>query len=262
VEILRRNGLEVWFDKDNLQPGDPWMATLEEAIAHASAMIVYVGRLGIQSWVDREVRFGLVRNTGNREAFRFIPVLGEGADPASLPPFVQQQQYVDLRDSQRAPENIRRLLETLRGPSSGAAVAPQYWTTQSPFRGLQAFGPEDSWLFFGRDNDTDQLLARLGRAPTLAVIGNSGSGKSSLVQAGLIPTLRRGRFRHGGKWVDSWRIAVFRPFGSPFDYLAESLSTQLAPELSPREHSELIGLYKNELHKGGDALRNARQHRR
>src|ERR1039457_5423619 len=80
AEILRRSGLDVWFDKDKLKPGDPWMATLEEVIANASAMIVYIGRLGIQAWVDREVRFGLVRNTNNRESFRFIPVLGEGAD--------------------------------------------------------------------------------------------------------------------------------------------------------------------------------------
>jgi len=203
AEILRRNGLDVWFDKDNLQPGDPWMATLEEAISHASAMLVYIGSSGIQAWVDREVRFGLVRNTHNREAFRFVPVLGEGADPAKLPPFVQQQQYVDLRDSQRAPEQIRRLLEILRNPSSQAAIPAEYWTTHSPFRSLRIFGPEDSWLFFGRDRDTGELLTRLGRAPTLAVIGNSGSGKSSLIQAGLVPALRRGRFRYGGKWVDS-----------------------------------------------------------
>ena len=182
AEILRRNGLDVWFDKDNLQPGDPWMATLEEAISRASAMIVYIGSLGIEAWVDREVRFGLVRNTHNREAFRFIPVLGEGADPAKLPPFVQQQQYVDLRDREHAPEQIRRLVDALKnGSPSQAAIPAEYWNTHSPFRSLQVFGPEDSWLFFGRDQDTGELLTRLGRAPTLAVIGNSGSGKSSLI---------------------------------------------------------------------------------
>lgn len=205
VEILRRNGLNVWFDKDNLQPGDPWMAKLEEAISDASAMIVYVGRLGIQTWVDREVRLGLVRNTHDREAFRLIPVLGEGTDLAKLPPFLQQQQYADLRDRQGAPDEIRRLVEILRNPSpSQAAVPAEYWTSHSPFRSLQVFGPEDSWLFFGRDRDIDELLTRLGRAPTLAVIGNSGSGKSSLIQAGLVPALRRGRFQHDGKSVDSW----------------------------------------------------------
>ena len=73
AEILRRTGINVWFDKDNLQPGAPWMTTLEDAIETASAMIVYIGRLGIQVWVDREVRVGPVRNTNNRNTFRFIP---------------------------------------------------------------------------------------------------------------------------------------------------------------------------------------------
>ncbi len=257
AEILRRNDLDVWFDKDNLQPGDAWMATLEEAISHASAMIVYIGSLGIQAWVDREVRIGLVHNTHHPEAFRFIPVLGQGADPSKLPPFVQQHQYVDLRDSQRAPEQTRRLIEILRdAPSSQVAVPTEYWTTHSPFRSLQIFGPEDSWLFFGRDRDTGELLTRLGRAPTLAVIGNSGSGKSSLLQAGLIPALRRGRFRFDGTWVDSWRIAVFRPSAAPFDYLAETLPGQLAPELSEASRAELTDYCKKKLPGGGEALRN------
>src|SRR5215467_2307312 len=236
AEMLRRHGLDVWFDKDNLQPGDRWMEILEEAISNASAMIVYIGSLGIQAWVDREVRFGLVRNTQDRQSFRFIPVLGNGADPAKLPPFVQQQQCVDLRDRERAPEQIRRLLEILRKASpSQAAVPIEYWTTHSPFRSLQIFGPEDSWLFFGRDHDTGELLTRLGRAPTLAVIGNSGSGKSSLIQAGLIPALRRGRFRYGATWVESWRTVIFRPSAAPFSYLAEVLPRQLAPGLSPKD---------------------------
>jgi hypothetical protein len=46
VEILRRDGFDVWFDKDSLQAGNSWMATLEEAVSDASAMIVYIGRLG------------------------------------------------------------------------------------------------------------------------------------------------------------------------------------------------------------------------
>ncbi|MBZ5622728.1 MAG: toll/interleukin-1 receptor domain-containing protein [Acidobacteriia bacterium] len=74
AEILRLNGLNVWFDKDNLQPGDHWMATLEEAISQASAMIVYIGSSGVHAWVDREVRFGLVRNTG----------MGPGMDPGCV----------------------------------------------------------------------------------------------------------------------------------------------------------------------------------
>jgi WD40 repeat protein/energy-coupling factor transporter ATP-binding protein EcfA2 len=258
AQIIRRNGFNVWMDQDNLQPGEHWMPTIEEAISGASAMVVYVGSLGIQSWVDREVRLGLVHNTNNRENFRFIPVLGEGADPAKLPPFVQQHQYVDLRDGRHSTEQIQRLLGILRGSlSSPAGIPAEYWTTNSPFRSLRSFSREDSWLFFGRDRDTEALLARLEQAPILTVIGNSGSGKSSLVQAGLIPALRAGRFRYEGKAVDSWRIAVFRPSAAPFDYLAEILPSQLSPELSATELAEFTGFCKAKLPEKEDALRNS-----
>jgi hypothetical protein len=133
AEVLRRSDIPVWFDKDSIPPGADWMAILEKAISNASAMIVYIGASGIQAWVEREVRFGLVRNTLHRDSFRFIPVLGDGADPAMLPPFVQQHQCVDLRD----PAQLQRLIQLLRGESpSQPAIPAQYWTTHSPFRSL------------------------------------------------------------------------------------------------------------------------------
>jgi hypothetical protein len=73
-------------------------------------------------------------------------------------------------------------VDSLRRSSSGSAIPTGYWQTHSPFRRLQTFRPEDSWLFFGRDQVTEELLNRRGRAPATVVIGNSGSGKSSLVQ--------------------------------------------------------------------------------
>src|SRR5437016_4567913 len=89
------------------------------------------------------------------------------------------------------------------------------------------------------------------------IVGNSGSGKSSLVRAGLIPVLRAGRFCHEGSAVDSWRVAVFRPSASPFDYLSETLSNQLAPELGLEEQVEFIADCREKLPADGDALRNA-----
>lgn len=47
AEILLRNGFDVWFDKDDLQPGERWLETVESAIQGASSMIVYIGRLGV-----------------------------------------------------------------------------------------------------------------------------------------------------------------------------------------------------------------------
>ena len=257
AEILHRNGLPAWFDKESLQPGDPWMPTLENAIQKASAMIVYIGRLGVRAWVDREVRLGLVRNTQEPDAFRLIPVLGEGADPSLLPPFLLQQQWVDLRDPQRAPAEIRRLVETLKNPSQERAILEDYWGGHSPFRSLQVFEPEDSWLFFGRDSETSELLTRLGRAPVLPVLGNSGSGKSSLIRAGLIPALQRGSFRSRGVGVNSWRIVVFRPSEAPFDYLAEALPAQITSQLTAKESADFIQHCRETLPLGGDALRNA-----
>jgi hypothetical protein len=89
--------------------------------------------------------------------------------------------------------SVKQLVVPTRPP--GSSLSEDYWRRHSPFRGLQVFEAEDAWLFFGRDEETDDLLARLRRSPVLTVIGNSGCGKSSLIRAGLIPALRAGRFR-------------------------------------------------------------------
>lgn len=159
--------------------------------------------------------------------------------------------------------------------SQAAASAPalelpadDYWSQHTPFRSLQAFQPEDAWLFFGREAEIDELLFRLSRSPVTALVGNSGSGKSSLIHAGLIPALQAGRFRNqhsatdssapaGGGDAASWRIAAFRPSAAPFDYLAEVLPHQLAPELSLREQAEFIGDCRRKLSTRPEALRDA-----
>ena len=112
AEILRRNGIDVWFDQDSLQPGRPVDGGAREARSrHSSAMVVYVDRLGVQHWVDREVRLGLELNTRDPKTFKLIPVFGDGADLSTLPPFLSQQQGIAAKD----PDAIRRLLNVLRG---------------------------------------------------------------------------------------------------------------------------------------------------
>ena len=61
-----------------------------------------------------------------------------------------------------------------------------------PYPGLRPFDVKDAFLFFGREHHTSELLDRLSRDRFLAVVGTSGSGKSSLVRAGLLPALYRG----------------------------------------------------------------------
>lgn len=92
----------------------------------------------------------------------------------------------------------------------------------NPFPGLRPFRPDETHLFFGRDEPTDQLIERLGKSRFLAVVGVSGSGKSSLVKCGVLPAL------HGGFLVDagsSWRVALFRPSNDPIGELARGLAS-------------------------------------
>ena len=93
----------------------------------------------------------------------------------------------------------------------------------NPFKGLRAFNEADTENFFGRETLVQQLLARLGEGGELsrflAVIGPSGSGKSSVVRAGLIPALRRG----GLPGSENWFVVDMLPGKHPFEELEASL---------------------------------------
>ena len=89
-----------------------------------------------------------------------------------------------------------------------------------PFPGLRPFESNEEPIFRGRQQHTDELLRRLSAHRFLAVVGASGSGKSSLVRAGLLPSLERGYLAGA---TSHWRIAVMRPGMAPIENLAEAL---------------------------------------
>jgi tetratricopeptide (TPR) repeat protein len=91
----------------------------------------------------------------------------------------------------------------------------------NPFPGLRPFEPDEDHLFFGREAETADLLRRLRSTRFVSVIGTSGSGKSSLVRSGLVPTLQGGFMVGAGS---SWRIAMLRPGESPIGNLAAALA--------------------------------------
>jgi tetratricopeptide (TPR) repeat protein len=91
----------------------------------------------------------------------------------------------------------------------------------NPFPGLRPFREEEEYLFFGREGQVDMMIDKLARKRFLAVVGTSGTGKSSLVNCGLRPALRRGVMARAGS---SWRMAQFRPGGDPIKALARSLA--------------------------------------
>jgi len=94
-----------------------------------------------------------------------------------------------------------------------------------PYRGLAAFREADAPFFFGRELATDRLTEAVQKQSITAVVGPSGSGKSSIVFAGLLPRLRA---LPGGDWL----IVDLRPGSRPFQALAAALIEWLEPQLS------------------------------
>lgn len=119
-------------------------------------------------------------------------------------------------------------LDALLGAAASARPSVQ-WPSRiqielpCPYQGLFAFGEEDAAFFFGREAFTARLVSVIQQQPLLAIIGPSGSGKSSVVFAGLIPKLRL---------IETWHIVSLRPGERPFYALATALLPSLEPQMS------------------------------
>jgi WD40 repeat protein len=91
----------------------------------------------------------------------------------------------------------------------------------NPFPGLRPFREDEEYLFFGRENQVDAMVDKLAATRFLAVVGTSGSGKSSLVNCGLRPALHGGLMTSAGT---AWRMAQFRPGSDPLRAMARALA--------------------------------------
>src|SRR5512142_1454905 len=213
---LRREGIEPWLDKWNLIPGDPCQPAMERALTDCATCAVFIGPGGLGPWQNEEMRAAIDRRVGERgDQFRVIPVLLPGTERperGKLPLFLTTTTWVEFRRALDDEEAFRRLVCGIRGEepgpgpdvaviegalqvhdSGGAAIAGQ-----CPYRGLEVFDVAHAPFFFGREALTEWLVVALRPSPSgqenrfLAILGASGSGKSSLARAGLIAALRRG----------------------------------------------------------------------
>ncbi|HEV8568129.1 MAG TPA: HEAT repeat domain-containing protein, partial [Actinoplanes sp.] len=137
---------------------------------------------------------------------------------------------------------VGRLVAQEDEPAVAAAPAPLW--EGSPFPGLRAFTSRDAPIYFGRGREVDELLARLAGSRFLAVVGASGSGKSSLVGAGLLPRLAGGALPDVPDWLlpdhdpksNQWNGLRITP-GELGDNPFLALAVKLAPLIGgvPRE---------------------------
>ena len=116
-----------------------------------------------------------------------------------------------------------------------------------PYRGLRAFQVTDAPYFFGREGLVQQLLTALHQQSLLAVVGASGSGKSSVVQAGVMARLQQGQQIPGS---DRWWLGCFRPGEKPLTALVQALTDPGTEREQFYQQQQLEGL----LHQGAEGF--------
>lgn len=120
---------------------------------------------------------------------------------------------------------IMRAIVSAAAERGGVVTRPDNAADVSPYPGLRSFGAADAAWFYGRDAETSDLLVRLsgklGTGGPLVVVGASGSGKSSLLVAGLLPALDKAAAETG---ADRWPRVVLTPGDRPVDTLAARLA--------------------------------------
>jgi uncharacterized RDD family membrane protein YckC/energy-coupling factor transporter ATP-binding protein EcfA2 len=121
----------------------------------------------------------------------------------------------------------------------------------NPFPGLRPFREDETQLFFGRENQVDTMVNKLAATRFLAVVGTSGSGKSSLVNCGLRPALHRGLMASAGP---AWRIAQFRPGSDPIKSLAQALAAEGVLYSGEEEDVPLAEIVETYLHQSASGV--------
>jgi WD40 repeat protein len=246
AEKLKREGFEPWLDKWCLTPAGDWQDELATGLRASQACAVFIGPSGIGSWEDLEYKLATDRMAKDR-AFRvflvLLPGLPEPFDTSALPPFLSTRTWIDLRKGIEDTRAFQSLIHGIKGLPLGPERAIEPRNDISPYRGLQAFDEDHAEFFFGRDGDIQRLTEKLKVTRFIGVIGSSGSGKSSLVRAGVVPALKKGVLPES----DAWAVRVFTPGAHPLASLAANL-LRLYPHEAMNKTLDQLSLDERTLH--------------
>ena len=213
--LSRQGHHSVFLDLDpekGIVAGASWEQTLYRKLRACRSVIALVSDNYLSSrWCFAEI--ALARMEGKHLFALKIDQLG---DAAKLPSILTEKQFIDLRyDPEDGYRRLWRGLDEqdLMGKSSDWNPA------DAPYLGLNSYQEKHAAVFFGRENESRACVELLDRgSPGLIMtLGASGSGKSSLVKAGVIPRLRR----YPERWII---LEPVRPGKRPFNELAESVS--------------------------------------
>src|SRR6266571_4610511 len=240
---LQAQGIEVWIDKEGIQPGTPdWEQALRTAIRSAHAVLFIASPHARSSrYIKDELRLAEMYQRS------VYPIWMAGTHWMDAVPIGWGgTQYIDARDAcyQTAlPDIVRALRRSLEETTAKLIKPPEMdFEPRNPYKGLRAFTSEDAHDFFGRekligeftDILEEKLIAEKKSNPDarlLVVVGPSGSGKSSVVMAGLLPALQTGSLPGSKQWV---YLDPIVPGKYPIQSLTEALWAQL-PAITPSQ---------------------------
>jgi len=199
---LRRKDADArfFFAPKSLRAGGFWLPELAQEIAEATAFILLVGEKGIGPWQAMEYYEALDRRVKQLD-FPVVLLLLEG-QPAPGLPFLRQLHWVITPDA-TSEKSLTLVMEAAAG---GGAPPGELWRHTAPYRGLSAMTESDADYFFGRGGETAEVIGALAATPDKLpiVLGNSGVGKSSIAQAGVLAALMRQAWPETVEAVGRW----------------------------------------------------------
>jgi len=237
-EGLTKRGVTSWLDEVDIPRGAEWIPRLEAGLGECDCCAIFYGPHGVGPWhnLERQLAQQMAAEAWRKgRKFGIIPVRLPGA-PAwvnlDLPPFPELYSVVDFERS--ISEAGLDLLEM--GIRDESPPPPAELDEDAPpYVGMRPLTEKDTGVFTGRNNYIIDLFRKLMRpegARFLSVLGASGSGKSSLLHAGLLPRLKMGRLDHGTR---EWLYVTLRPGNDPLLNLEAALGGQelLRPFVPP-----------------------------
>ena len=191
---------KFFFAPKSLQVGGFWLPQLADEIGQATAFVLLVGEKGVGPWQVIEYYEALDRRVKQHD-FPIVLVLIDGQSAPGLP-FVRQLHWIVSADP-TSEKSVSQIMDA----AAGVGRPPgELWRHAAPYRGLAAMTEADTDFFFGRGEKTIEVLEALARTPEKlhVLLGDSGVGKSSLAQAGVLAALLRQSWPEAAKTPGSW----------------------------------------------------------
>ncbi|HEY5066928.1 MAG TPA: TIR domain-containing protein, partial [Xanthobacteraceae bacterium] len=178
---------KIFFAPKSLRVGGFWLPELAKEIAEATAFVLLVGEKGLGPWQVIEYYEALDRRVKQHD-FPVVLVLLDG-QPAPGLPFLRQLHWIISAD----PASEKSIAQVMDAAAGGGALPGELWRHTAPYRGLAAMTEADTEFFFGRGRETVEVIRALEATPEKLpiLLGNSGVGKSSLAQAGVLAAFMR-----------------------------------------------------------------------